>query len=808
MLGRNMHKESGVTKRMEGDAVRRSAKGAIVAVLSLALSGCSAGHMPRPAVPTEERAMLDLAPDDAYLAVRLDLRAARATPHWPALTVALAENGLKEEAPHLDATDRVWLVVGGLVEAPAFEPAVSPAEELEEAFEQDAYVDEGYAGETYSEETYDEEPVDVTEPAWVPIARLFGGRLPRAVVIIEGGASTLCQRAVEGQALRQVRGYRLGVVNGVAVLVKDQRCVLTPEPVLDSLLSQRAGVLTDVIGMLGRAGEDGTSPILSYAMDFTAPAYAASTDLQLVDARAAVDTERERLEAVDAEGGGGVFGVAGPHGGSPHLATATLLARNLVLWSAQTTVLALEATRLTAHGFVGTTMQLSHSSAGYALHGRYALDEADRATMWRELSALYVGLARVAVATYDIPAPYKEALTAWLDSTRFDRERDGFSYRAEGSDEHVSAVLAAMQRLDTSDAVEGDAPPDAQATQIATQLQLMIAVSNAERVPPREAIVLLEPHVEALVTEAEQRLLGGGLGTLAAVYDSVGRHDEAVALLQRGVDRWREEIASPNGPQHDVEDPVFEMCDLAGLLCEQQLRWGFAEAAEQAALTPAGDGTCADANLRAFYCQQVAVGVRGDARETMEHMEARPAYGPLFFARSRAQLLIETEQFAEAYQAIRASCAGPFQDRACEDVREVLAEFVTRGSASLEEWDVRMAALRTAVPGDESRNAMDDRDASSLAVADCARRVRLAPRASETLSTCRTARDVADRLHGATHPMSIAARVHLAQALSAARQTEELTAVTSELEASRALVGPLHVLHRAPQVPAAPRRRR
>lgn len=782
----------------------------VTAALSLVVSSCSSGHMPRPSAPREEQALLDLAPDDAYLAVRLDLRAARATPHWPAIGVALAANGLGDEAPHLDATDRVWLVVGGLIEAPAFDAASAPGEDFEEEFvdesDADPYLDEGYPRD-YADESYEQGFEDVAQPAWVPIAEVFEGRLPRAVLVVEGGASTRCEAAIEGQALRQVRGYRLGVVNGIAVLVRDQRCVLTPEPVLESLLSQGTGARTDVVGMLGRSDADQAGAILSYAVDFTAPSYAASAELQLADARAAVSAERARIQQQDEAGETQALGAFGEDGGGTRFAMANLIARNLMLWRAQTSVLAHEVTRMTARGFLGTTMSLSHSNGRYELQGRYAIDQADRATMWRELSGLYVGILRTVVATYDFPAPYQAALTAWLGSTRLERERDGFSFRAQASDEHVSAVVAALQQPEASTVSEDGDVRDPQTASMLARLPVLMAVGRATEVPPREAIALLEPHLEALLTEVGESGDSQGLDALSVAYDSVGRHADAVALMQRGIESWRQQLARYDSPEERSE-VLVEMCDLAGTLCEQELRWGFAEAAEVAALTAAGEETCADVSLRAFYCQQLSVGLRGDARGALERIEARPSFAPFFYLPTRAQLLVETQQQDHAYQVIRSSCAGPFEGRSCMDTLPMLTRYIEDTSSSLEEWDALVAALRGQYPGDHSVNAWSDLDASSVAVADCGRRVRLAPRASETLTACTTARDATDRLHGTTHPLSIAARVYLASALRAARRTAELEVVTSGLEASRALVGPLHVLHRPPSTAALRRRPR
>ena len=155
---RKMLKESGVTKLVERDVSRatcpevakRSGRSgttpclAVAAVLSLVVSSCSAGNMPRPAAPTDERALLDLAPDDAYFGMRVDLRAARETPHWEEISTLLAASGLKEAVPHLASTDRVWLILGGLIKAPTFESTVAPVEEPDEPVDEDAYVDESY----------------------------------------------------------------------------------------------------------------------------------------------------------------------------------------------------------------------------------------------------------------------------------------------------------------------------------------------------------------------------------------------------------------------------------------------------------------------------------------------------------------------------------------------------------------------------------------------------------------------------------------------------------------------------------------
>lgn len=803
-----MRKESGVTKLVAREVVRIGCW-TVATALSLVVSSCSSRGMPRPTVPSEERAVLDLAPDDAYFGVRVDLRAARETPHWQAFTTLLAASGLKDAVPHLGSTDRVWLLLGGLVEAPTFAAAVPPPEALdEEESEEDADADEGYPDD-YGSEMYPEEEFEaVTEPAWAGIARVFGGRLPRAVIVVDGSAAAVCATAVEGQALRRVRGYQLGVVNGIAVLLKDRRCVLTPEPVLDSLLQQDTAARTDVMGMLSQADAHGTGPILSYVVDYSAPAYAASTELQLTDARATVDAEHARLAELEAATPW--VNAGGPEGSdfARNLTLINAVSRNIALWTGQTTVFALEASRITTRGLLATSVRLSHTASGYELRGRCELDSDDRATMWRELGAMYVEVARVAVDTYDIPAPYKAALAHWLGSTRFEEERDGFSYHAQGSDQLVSSVLTAVEQAQFSvEAGEGPAQEDATGPLMA-QLQVVFAVEAAEEAAPQEAIAGLEPHIEAMLADDEQNRSANGLTILAEAYDSVGRHDEAVALLQRGVDRWREVVLAAGTPLDSFSGPRQEMCELARSLCEQQLRWGFAEAAEVAARVSVSDtNTCADVNPGAFFCQQLAVGQQGRASEALEHVDEHSVESAYGLLPTRAQLLIDLQQHENAYQVIRSGCAGPLGGRMCYEVHNVVYQFLTHAGANLADWDAVVDALRVMYPGAASLHSYDDHHASSLAVADCARRVRLAPRASETVDACNTARDVADRLHGTSHAASIAARVYLARALLAARRSEEHTVIASELEASRALVGPQHVLHRPTAPAAAPRRR-
>lgn len=544
-----MRKESGVTKLVAREVVRIGCW-TVAAALSLVVSSCSSG-MPRPAVPSEERALLDLAPGDAYFGMRVDLRAARATPHWQEFVTLLAASGLKEAVPHLGSTDRVWLLIGGLIEAPAFESTVAPVEGPDEPVDEDAYEDESYP-EDYAAETYEEEELAVVnEPTWAPIARVFGGRLPRAVIVVEGSAAALCATAVEGQALRRVRGYQLGVVNGIAVLLKDRRCVLTPEPVLDSLLQQETTARADVMGMLSQADAHGTGPILSYVMDYRAPAYAASTELQLTDARATVEAEHARLAELEAAAPW--MNAGGPEGNdfARNLRLINAVSRNIALWTAQTTVFGLEASRITTRGLFATSVQLSHASAGYELRGRCELESNDRATMWRELGAMYVEVARAAVDTYDIPAPYKAALAHWLGTTRFEEERDGFSYHALGSDQLVSAVLAAVEEAQFGVEAEEGATREDPSGPLMAQLQVVFAVEAAEEAAPQEAIAGLEPHIEAMLAD-EQNRSANGLTILADAYDSVGRHDEAVALLQRGVDRWREVVLAAGTPPRQL----------------------------------------------------------------------------------------------------------------------------------------------------------------------------------------------------------------------------------------------------------------
>ena len=75
--------------------MKRSSAIGVVSCLVLGAFGasCASGGAPRPRLPAEERALLELMPNDAFLGVRVDMRALRATPHWQAIEESMTAAG-------------------------------------------------------------------------------------------------------------------------------------------------------------------------------------------------------------------------------------------------------------------------------------------------------------------------------------------------------------------------------------------------------------------------------------------------------------------------------------------------------------------------------------------------------------------------------------------------------------------------------------------------------------------------------------------------------------------------------------------
>lgn len=754
--------------------MKRSSAVGVVSCLVLGAFGasCASGGTTRPRLPDEEHALLELMPNDAFLGLRVDMRALRATPHWQALEESMTASGAPEETQrYFRDTDRMVAVMGGFIDAPSY-PEPDPEAEY------------------------------VTPPAWVPVAQSLHGKLPRAVAVIEGQAAALCDEALEGQARREVRGYQLGVLNGVAMLRRDRICVVTLEPVLDSLLTQASGPPSDVLGMLAAAGPGEAAPIFSYVADYAAPGYAAWVEQHGERARAELDEARERRRQEEAAreaavAAGQTETVDGE--GVPEFGDFAAAMEDMIN---QTIVLFLEVSKITMRGMESSTIRISHNEGGYDFRSRVVISDENRSIMWRELLRMYIEIANAAVQVYDIPDEPREVLTAALRAVRVDDHSDGYEVVARASDTRVSSLIAYARRSSSEIA------PAISDVGIESPWELISHIDTSTYQTPADILLTLEPNVERIQGLDDRDTRKRGLIALSGAYVSLGRYQDAVNLLTTSIAGDR---AHADTVEYYMRPDVFMgMCGLAATLCEHHLAWGFAEEARTAATMAADQGqTCADLSYPAFACYSVAEAQLGRGEQALAELEGR-SWGDADvtqFGAARAQVLGTLGRWDASFEAARGTCVGPLSASSCPGAFAYALEALSRGGTTLEQNDVTFSNVRQSYPGLASVNRADDAVASSAVIADCARRVRLAPREADTLATCTAAHEVSVRLHGTAHARTAQALMLLTAARTAAGDTAGAATSQQDLDALRPSLGPQHPTNQPPPVVATPRPR-
>lgn len=748
--------------------MKRSSAIGVVSCLVLGVFGasCASGGTPRPRLPAEEHALLELMPNDAFLGMRVDMRALRATPHWQAIEESMTASGAPEETQrYFRDTDRMVAVMGGFIDAPSY-PEPDPEAEF------------------------------VAPPAWVPIAQWLHGKLPRAVAVIEGEAASFCDTALEGQERREVRGYQLGVLNGIALLRRDRICVVTLEPVLDSLLTQEPGPASDVLGMLAAPGPGESAPIFSYVADYAAPGYAAWVEQHGERARAELDEARaRRREQEEARTAAAAAGEAADPNAEP-VPEFGDFASQMDEMINQTVVLFLEVSKITMRGMVSSTVRISHYEGGYDFRSRVTISDEDRSIMWRELLRMYLEIATAAVQIYDIPEEPREVLTAALRAIRVEERPDGYEVVARASDTRVTSLIAYARRSSSEIA------PAMTDVGIESPWELISQIDRSMYETPAEVVASLEPNVERIKGLDDRDTRKRGLLALSGAYLSLGRYQDAVALLTTSIEGDR---AHAESVEYYLRPDVFSgMCGLAAGLCEHHLEWGFAEEARVAASMPADQGqSCTDVSYAAFTCQQVAEARLGRGEQALTDLEGR-SWGDVDitqFGAARAQVLGALGRWDAAFEAARGTCVGPLSASSCPGSFAHALEAMARGGTTLAQHDVAFESVRATHPGAATANRWDDSVASIAAVGDCARRVRIAPTDAATLPACVTAHEVSVRLHGTTHSRTAVALMLLAAARTAAGDAAGATAAQQELDALRPSLGPQHPANQPPPPP-------
>ena len=576
--------------------------------LALAFAlGCGGG-MPRPDLPAEEASLLELLPRDAFLGVRLDMRELRRVPHWSLIEEALRTDG-EEALRYARETHRIVAVVGGMVEAPSY-PEPDP--------ESEQYI---------------------APPEWVPLARALAGKLPKAAVLVEGAMAELCDRALEGHERIQRRGYSVGIHDGLAFVSQPGRCLLTFQPLLDTLFEEAGQPDPDLLGMLARVDDEGRRPILSVSTDYESPAYEEWVQAEAEAARAAL----ERGEAPEPE-----VDPSDPNAAMMAALNASMQRMERIVQ--QTTLLFVRVSRIATRGMLASETRITHDARGYEVRMRTAFSDEDRGTMYRELTEMYLEIAAAAIETYELPERAREVLTAGVRAIRVEEHRDGYEVRARASDARVSSLID-WAREATGELGGSGAPAAVES------MPPSVAIYDIEgmvvSVPPDEAIATAEQNAELILGyNADPDTRANIVAAWSRAYRTAGRYEDAIRVVRQVIDDEAQEVAQEPNMQWRF---TSSGCLLTLSECEAHLTWGFATEARAAADRRVGAAVCTDEVPALDVCRARAVALEGRAasQQMLTERESDPYSSDAYPGVSRMVLLAGAGDVAAAYHAGR-----------------------------------------------------------------------------------------------------------------------------------------------------------
>jgi tetratricopeptide (TPR) repeat protein len=337
--------------------------------------------------------------------------------------------------------------------------------------------------------------------------------------------------------------------------------------------------------------------------------------------------------------------------------------------------------------------------------------------------------------------------------------------------------------------------------------ELISRIDRSGYETPADVVLSLEPSVEQIKALTDRDARRRGLSALSGAYVSLGRYQDAVTLLTTSIEQDR---AYAGTAESYMRADVFSgMCGLAAELCQHHLEWGYADQARAVASMAADQNQdCTNVQYAAFTCLQVAEARLGRAEQALTELEAR-TWGDgnvSLFGAARAEILGVLGRWDAAYEAARGTCVGPLGAGNCPGTFAQALEAMANGGTTLAQHDVMFESVRQSYPGAGSTGRVEDSVASTAAIGDCARRVRIAPTDAATLTACVAARDVSVALHGTAHARTARAWMLLGAAHAAARDATSAAAAQQEVDALRPSLGPQHVTNLPP--PATPGRGR
>lgn len=670
---------------------------AYLTAISVASAAC-AGTPAQATFPAVERSALELTPSDAYFAARIDVERLRAQPSWPSIEAAVARDE-PELARTLQRLDRVYLAVGGLVPAPLTEATGSA---------------EG------------DDAVPVERPVWYDLAQTLGGRVPAAVAVLDGpSAAELCSAAMLTGQPREIRGHRVAVRAGIALMVEaERRCIVTLEPALETLLAAPSSRHSPALSRLARLGRAGDLGVASVALELDAPAFEAT--MAAIEPPPSADENARRWAEVARR----VFAILTQGIGA-------------VDWVART------------------------HPGGYRSEGHLVATDADRGTMWREITEVYWDIVRAFVEADVLPDDVASAFRTALEGMSIERTDDGFVIAHFVPEAVISGSLEGMAR-GPLDPVMGE--PE--------ESTMPLDVFASIRGTARDTVGAIEPRLAELDgLSAYERLLVRR--ELAAAYASLGRLEDARTQLRSAMGDAEE--------SSDDEQRAFLAADLCAIELEHgnlaRARSGIDQARELCAL-----GNCGLARAAAAACRARVLAAEGELEEALATLDetAEQLGGYASTAAmddAHVTLLIEAGRPNEAAAAARAF---RFARGASGEIGRLAALEALALAGTTVSMDVVNARLAMASERREplpSQRVIEEGEVLDARIA-CIARASRAPTSAETHESCDAAVARSVEVHGESHPETIRARLARARMLGAARDRRGVEAELRQIDAA------------------------
>ena len=679
--------------------MRTGLSSTVVFVMSGLLVACGGAGGGRSTFPEAERTATSLIPEDAFIMGRLDAEALRATPAFVSVRDRLERTQGSEVTTLVMGTTRVYFAVGGLVDVPT---PVAP----------------------------DGDPAP-GRPPWHELAEVFGGRIPKAVGILEGDAAALCSvalmEAVSTETVRTSGEYRYAVHQGVAIIMRGQSlCAVTFEPVVPYLLGETSGP-APIIGRLAAIADGADFGIASVAFELDSPAF------------------RAMIEGI---------GPTDPDANDLQIADAVRRVVNIFL-----------------RGIEATEWQLGRNDTGYVSRSRIQMSDMDRGVMWREITQMYFDILNALVESGVFGEDVNTHLRGLVADTRIERRSDGHIVVTGISDARVASFIDAISPTQGVRDFENG-----------TEVSVEPAPVNLDG-SAAETIESVEPNIASSMQTYEGR---AAIHELARAYMTVGRFADAKRLLRQAMDAQTDEVAT----RAAYAAPLCEFELYTGHAAEA-LAVANAQI-EACASSYCGDAL---GELTSCQFVARAMGGDVEALDGLEQSTSliymdEPSLG---FGGTRGRLLFAAGRYLEAAASIRAVCVGTAQGDRCLPFELVEAEAMARADVPLAR--AFQATVRARIASANLINARAQQETNvRLMSIECLAQSTRAPASDDANTACQSAVENATSVHGASHVETAFAALAYARVLTARRDTAGAARELAKVDAVLPSLGPAHRL--------------